>query len=217
MELFEAYKTKLMTATMEYMYYERARSGDWSDEMHTLHIGPFTLEFDAFDTNELEISHDKRAFKPITKSLGQNHSILSSDTYDTTLDRIHVVRTHDGEERTIIRIFSKDFFELFGVYDLLKEHGFPDDIVIPDPTCKEEKMLRDEQRKRSEEWEKKRKEEKRKEEKRLTKNIETYSGTSIGGIINVFLALGFTPIEIFSKSYHYDKAIRCDISDSLRH
>ena len=46
-------------------------------------------------------------------------------------------------------------------------------------------------------------------------NIETFSGTSIGGIINVFLALGFTPIEIFSKSYHYDKAIRCDISDIL--
>lgn len=172
MELFEAFKTKLMTATMEYMYYERAKSGDLSNEEHTLHVGPFTLEFDAFDTNKLVISHDERAFRIITRSLGQSESILSSNTYNITLNRRHKVRTMGGDEITNIRVFSKEFLELFDVYDFLKEHGFPDDVAVPDPTCKEEKILRDVQRKRNEEWKKKMDEERKLVKKRIVKMVK---------------------------------------------
>jgi len=49
----------------------------------------------------------------------------------------------------------------------------------------------------------------------MLNNVHIFSGTSIGGLIAVFLALGFKPLEIFTKTYRFDKAMECDLQDLL--
>ena len=53
----------------------------------------------------------------------------------------------------------------------------------------------------------------------ITKNIKRYIGTSIGGMLSIFLSLGFTPTEIFDILYSIDltKLLDIDIKKLFTH
>lgn len=158
MELFDSYKKQLMIATMSYSYWVRARSGDWSDEEYELNVGPFNLFYDALYENRLYVSHDGDVFGPIEISKTP-YPIFPSDQCHVNL--------HIGS----VGVFSKEFLEYFGVYDLLKQHGFPD-IVLTMPTPTEKKMLEDANEKRNEESKKKRDAERKLVKKRIVKMVK---------------------------------------------